>query len=920
MIRRLQRVPLQAWLVVPFLVQLCLAVGVTGGLSWRNGQRAVNQLVLQLQSELGDRVKLKIVNYLEQPVRATQLNAEAAYSGQLSLDRLENAESLLFDRLQQFDSISGVLLANTEGDARAVNRRDGLNLISRDQQQDSRRITEYRLNEAGERQALRQTFAAPDVRQSSWYRSAIEAGDLVWSPVFQTGDHPNLSLNASMPVYDSEAQLLGVVSSGIVLSVISEFLASLEISPNGVVFIVDRDGSLVASSSRQQPVYKAWPSLTTQPTRNFPRLERIQARQASDPLIREAAEYVLDTHTLTLERLEQTKLEQTRLEQTKPEQAQLEQAQLKQAQLEQAQAESGRFRGSNGRNFVRIVPYQDEFGMDWRVIVVVPEQDFMAQINRNTRMTLGLSSLALLGSLGFGLLTARWLSRSILRLSQMSEAIANDALDPRAQSANEDSPIKEISRVAQSVNQMSAQLRASLAGLETQVEERTLQLQQAFDFEETLKRLTDKVRDSLDEEQILQTAVEELAVAIGVRGCNAALYDLKQQHSVVKYEYTQFPQGFQGRRLQMQNFAGYPQLLQGQHFQHCGLILAPSRGRVAMLSCPIQDDQGVLGDLWLIKSASEAFEEREIRLVQQVANQCAIALRQARLYQAAQVQVMELERLNRLKDDFLSTVSHELRTPIANMKMALQMLEIGLTQQGVLDQAAQSPVQRYFEILKDECQRESRLINNLLDLSRLASDTQPLSPQELPYPTAWLNQIAQPYLKQAEAKHQQFQIQIEERLPPFYADLSALEQMLTELLSNACKYSPENAEITLVARLSQQDVREVEFQVRNSGVEIPPSEQERVFERFYRIPSHDPWKHGGTGLGLALVQGLSERLGGCVELWSQQDQTCFTLRLAIALPTAPEPRAEIFRQSECTTPGQRGNSSPYCSESRQKLL
>ncbi len=123
----------------------------------------------------------------------------------------------------------------------------------------------------------------------------------------------------------------------------------------------------------------------------------------------------------------------------------------------------------------------------------------------------------------------------------------------------------------------------------------------------------------------------------------------------------------------------YQQLLKCQYFQFCMTIPNPARPtckQTAILSCPIFDDQGVLGDLWVFKEKEEIFNDQEIRLVQQVANQCAIAIRQARLYQQAQIQVKALEELNHLKDDFLSTVSHELRTPIANMKMAIQMLKL----------------------------------------------------------------------------------------------------------------------------------------------------------------------------------------------------------------------------------------------------
>ncbi len=519
-----------------------------------------------------------------------------------------------------------------------------------------------------------------------------------------------------------------------------------------------------------------------------------------------------------------------------------------------------------------------------------------------------LSGLALLGAIALGLFTSRRLARSILRLSQASQAIAQGHLD---HTLSEHSSIKEVAIVAQSFNQMADQLRLSFASLETQVEERTLQLQQSFDFEETLKRLTDRVRDSLDEDQILQTAVAELAVAIGVRGCNAAIYDLDQRTSTIQYEYTHFSKRFQGRRLNMENFAGYGQLLRGEYFQHCGLRLAPSRGRVAMFACPLQDDQGILGDLWLIKPASEAFRDPEIRLVRQVANQCAIAIRQARLYQAAQAQVLELERVNQLKDDFLSTVSHELRTPISNMKMAIQMLEIGLRQKGILDAGAaeaSSPVQRYFEILKDECQRESSLINNLLDLSRLEAESEAPQLTELAESAVWLRQWVQPFVARAQ-NHHPFYVHIPETLPVLHTDPSHLERVLSELLGNAFKYTAKGEAIAFAVRVQAGRVQpsrvqpsrvqpsrplpnsdpahlapSLEFSIRNEGIEIPLAEQERVFERFYRIPSADPWKHGGTGLGLALVKTLTERLGGSVSLQSDRNQTTFTLKLPTVSP------------------------------------
>ncbi len=416
------------------------------------------------------------------------------------------------------------------------------------------------------------------------------------------------------------------------------------------------------------------------------------------------------------------------------------------------------------------------------------------------------------------------------------------------------------------------------AELEHQVQMRTAQLQLAFDFEATLKRITDRVRDSLDEDQILQTAVQELAVAIGVRNCNAALYDLEQRTSTVRYEYTTSLAPIQGRVVSMDNFEeGYTQLLQGQYFQFCSLIPNPQRGQAAMFACPIRDDQEVLGDLWLVSYSERIFSEQDIRLVQQVTNQCAIALRQARLYQAAQAQVETLEKLNRLKDDFLSTVSHELRTPMSNIKLAAQMLEITLKRANLLNTSS-GPLHRYFQILHDECQREIKLINDLLDLSRLEATTEPLVREDIRLQD-WLPAIAQPFIERARNQQQRFELHLAAALPPLTTDRSYLDRVLTELLSNACKYTPAHETIAVdVAAIGER----LRFQVSNSGVEISATDLARVFDKFYRIPNNDPWKHGGTGLGLALAKKLVETLGGTIQVISVPGLTTFVVELPIA--------------------------------------
>lgn len=431
-----------------------------------------------------------------------------------------------------------------------------------------------------------------------------------------------------------------------------------------------------------------------------------------------------------------------------------------------------------------------------------------------------------------------------------------------------------------------AQVRQLNAELESQVEQRTRQLRQALDFEATLKRITDRVRDSLDESQILQTAVEELTGILGAKGSNTALYDLEQGTSTIYYEYNESLPPYQGRVAQMEAFPEvYHQLLDGQYFQFCSKEPNPVRGHVAMFACPIRDDRGVLGDLWLINEKDYAFEEQEIRLVQQVANQCAIAIRQARLYQAAQAQVKELERLNMLKDDFLSTVSHELRTPVTSMRVALQLLGVTLNQEFALNEELQKPktqqnrIARYYQVLKEECEREISLINDLLDLQRLDGGNHPITPQRINLPS-WLEGIANGFHERAQSRGQALAIQLPSSLPHIISDQASLERVFAELLNNACKYTPPGETISVSAIANAND-EQIHITITNSGVEIPPAELPRIFDKFYRVPCSDPWRQGGTGLGLALVQKLLWHIGGQIEVNSESLETSFK----VILPT-----------------------------------
>lgn len=472
--------------------------------------------------------------------------------------------------------------------------------------------------------------------------------------------------------------------------------------------------------------------------------------------------------------------------------------------------------------------------------------------------------------------------QDITERKQLEEAL-------RSQIQKEQTLSRIVLAIAFEQVELSQQVRSLNQQLEQQVASRAAELRLAFYFEAILKRITDEVRDSLNETQILQTAVQELVLALNLSHCTIALSQRSSGSATSCYHYPAITPDHPAILAQDQEFPELTQQLrQGEYAHYCSLPNASEAGSedlssITCLAYPMWDDQGELGSLWLYKPSDQAFNYLELRLVQQVANQCAIALRQSHLYQAVQSHAKELESLNQMKDEFLSTVSHELRAPMANIKMATQLLELVLTSQNSLDARSS----RYFQILKDECDRETNLINDLLDLSRLESGKVELNLITLNL-NEWIPILIQPFQERTRKQQQQLSYHLAANLPLFTTDASYLERILTELLHNACKYTPAEQKIivTITTQLSAQTYPLLVINVTNTGIEIPVHEQQRVFDKFYRIPRHDPWKHGGTGLGLALVKRLSTYLGGVIQLESSSGQTQFIL----SLPLQPLPK------------------------------
>ena len=220
---------------------------------------------------------------------------------------------------------------------------------------------------------------------------------------------------------------------------------------------------------------------------------------------------------------------------------------------------------------------------------------------------------------------------------------------------------------------------------------------------------------------------------------------------------------------------------------------------------------------------------------------------------------------------FVSAVSHELKTPLAAIRMFAETLHEG----DVVDSGTQG---EYLETIVNESERLTRLLNNVLDFSKIergqkAYRREPHSLEEILRFTAGAMQYP------LEQKRFALRLEIEKNVPPAMVDRDAIEQAILNLLANAMKYSGKNRDIEL--RLRSEDGEAV-IEVSDRGLGIEPADQTRIFERFYRVSSPENDRVSGTGLGLTLVQNITEAHDGRVEVKSLSGEgSTFSLYLPL---------------------------------------
>jgi signal transduction histidine kinase/ActR/RegA family two-component response regulator len=441
--------PLRLILVLPFVLQIFAAVGLTGYFSFRNGQQAIDHLAIQLQAEASTQVQQRLDTYLEMPVDLTHMNADAVELGLIDLKNFKTTGRYFWKQLQSLKEVGYISYALTSGEYAGAGRylEDQSVTIDETSAQTGWKSYAYATDNQGNRTKIADDTPY-DPFSESWYTETVAAGKPIWNQAYAWDGNPSIhSISYSQPIYDDNQTLKGVLSVDLLLSAMGELLRQINLSPSAKIVVLERDGNIIASSVAE-PLYQTVAGKT----------ERLNIAHSRNPALKAA----------------------------------VEQLQVQYGSLQTLnQAQQLKFKWAGEHQYAQVTPWQDGHGLNWLVVVTVPESDFMGQIQANTRTTVLLCLLALCGAILLGLMTSRWITQPILNLQQASQAIASGQLDQTLPTSG----VKELRELSQSFNAMTSQLKASFTRLATMNDEleqrviiRTAELQVAKDAADSANR------------------------------------------------------------------------------------------------------------------------------------------------------------------------------------------------------------------------------------------------------------------------------------------------------------------------------------------------------------------------------------------------------------------------------------------------
>ncbi|WP_036843509.1 response regulator [Planktothrix agardhii] len=445
--KKTRQIPLRLLLIVPFVLQIVGAVGLVGYLSYRSGQKAVENMADQLMDQATNRVQDHLNISLQTSQQTIAVNYRATQGGRLNIKDFELIRQHLWEQINLAPRLAITSYINEQGKQIGYGRIINQEFVELAQKLTAEKDIQigtlflYEVNSTQKKiqnqylvdqqgKPRKHTYSVPvDHTVAPWYLKAKVVKKQTWSQINVSKIAPSLTINAVFPIFDGGGKFQGVFNSSLMLSDISTFLNQLRFSPFGQSFIIERSGDLVATSTLERPFVNPI---------NKP-LARLPATESQNGW----------TKAITIQLKRQYR----------------DLGQIKTDLHFQVPVKGNTL-------FTQVVPYQDQYGLDWLLVTAIPQSDLMGKINANTKITILLCLLTLGIATGLGIIASNLITTPIQKLSQASRAIAEGELSQ----VIEVQGVSELETLADSFNQMASQLQTSFETLEHRVDERTVEL------------------------------------------------------------------------------------------------------------------------------------------------------------------------------------------------------------------------------------------------------------------------------------------------------------------------------------------------------------------------------------------------------------------------------------------------------------
>ncbi|WP_434686389.1 cache domain-containing protein [Pseudanabaena minima] len=396
-------------------IQITVAVGITGWISFNSSERAVQKLTRQLCDNLNLRVEQQITSYLEESVRINQSLTTALSNGSINPNDISQVQKDVFNKARELNIQNILFYGNESGTMVGIERYIGSDFLLRIREDGiSPNRPTYVLSGNGVRGKLI-TNEVYDHRTRPWYIAAKQSGRAIWSSIFVSTTDGELTTTKATPIYNASGNIQGVVGINISLKQIKQFMLQTRPSERWNVFLVEGNGTLVASTS-EAPVFE----------KNGNVVKRFEASQSQDPKLKNAGLAI--------------------------------QQQFGGFQsLQDAQVIEFEFNGE--KYIVSTHKLNQDLQLDWSVGIIVPKSIFMQEIDTNNRVTLIIIVIMLGANILIGLAIATWLLRPIKDLMTAAKEIEEESFNPEelASVAQRQDELGQMARVFQEMGSTIAE-------------------------------------------------------------------------------------------------------------------------------------------------------------------------------------------------------------------------------------------------------------------------------------------------------------------------------------------------------------------------------------------------------------------------------------------------------------------------------